>query len=392
MLNEFRQYAGENVQYEFIDPFESPDLKTRGEIGRQLMKKGLTPTSISENNEKGGSSEKLLFSGAILSFRENELAVEFLENNVGLSGEENLNQSIQLIEYQLIQSIVKLKTIEKKRIAFIEGHGELNDIETASITADLKTQYEVSRITIDGKLDALLGYDCIIIAGPKNAVNEKDKYIIDQFIMKGGKTIWLIDGVNADMDSLATKSSFVALLNHTNLEDQLFKYGARVNPDLIQDMNCGGLKINTAPAGVQPSFRLFPWVYFPLLFSNNNHIIGKNLDLVKSEFCSSLDTVGGNPSIKKTFLLFSSQRSKLLNVPALINLEVVNEPIVEKNFPMGFIPTAVLLEGSFTSLYKNRLSPEFIDSKDINYHDSSKPTAMLICSDANLTRCAKPKR
>lgn len=386
MLNEFRQHAGDNIQYEFIDPFESPDLKTRGEIGRQLMKKGLNPTTIAENDAKGGASEKLLFSGAIASYREDEIPVEFLKNNLSFSGEENLNQSIQLIEFELIQSIVKLKTVDRKHIAFIEGHGECQAIETASLEADLKDQYEVSHIEIKGQLNALAGIDCIILAGPQELVNEQDKYIIDQFIMKGGKSIWLVDGVAADMDSLAKKASFVAMLQRTNLEDQLFKYGARINPDLIQDMNCGGLKINTAPAGVQPTFRLFPWVYFPLLFSNNDHIIGKNLDLVKSEFCSSLDTIGGTPQVKKTFLLFSSQRAKLVNVPALINLDIINEALEERNFPLAFIPTAVLLEGSFTSLYKNRLSPEFTENSEIHFLETGKETSMLLCSDANLIR------
>lgn len=386
MLNEFRRYAGENIQYEFIDPFESPDLKTRGEIGRQLMKKGLNPTSIEEADSKGGVSEKLLFSGAIVTYREQELALEFLKNNMGLSGDEKLNQSIQVLEYELIQTIVKFKAENKKKIAFIEGHGEYDEIETASITAKLNELYEVERVTINEQLNALKGFDCIVIAGPAQVFSEKDKFIIDQFIMNGGKSLWLIDAVSADMDSLATKSSFIAMGNQINIEDQLFKYGVRINPNLIQDMNCGGLKINTAPAGVQPSFRLFPWLYFPLLFSNNEHIIGKNIDLVKTEFCSVIDTIAQQNQVKKEVLLFTSPRSRLVNAPALINLEIINEKLEERHFPLAMLPAAVLLEGEFTSLYKNRLSPEFIDNQEVKYLETSKPTIMLVAGDANIIR------
>lgn len=386
ILNEFRSIAGENIQYEFIDPFESPDLKTRGEIGRQLMKKGLNPTSIEEANAKGGVSEKLLFSGAIVSWRDQELALEFLKNNMGLSGDEKLNQSIQVLEYELIQTIVKFKAENKKRIAFIEGHGELDEIETASITQKLKELYEVERVTINEQLNALKSFDCIVIAGPNQPFSEKDKFIIDQFIMNGGKSLWLIDAVQADMDSLAAQSSFIAMGNQTNLEDQLFKYGVRINANLIQDMNCGGLKINTAPAGVQPSFRLFPWLYFPLLFSNNQHIIGKNIDLVKTEFCSTVDTIEQISQVKKDILLFSSPRSRLVNAPALINLEIINEKLEEKHFPLALLPAAVLLEGEFTSLYKNRLSPEFLDNQGIRFAENSKSTMMLVAGDANIIR------
>ncbi len=386
LLDEFRVYAGENIEYQFIDPFESPDIATRGEIGRQLISKGLQPSNVEEVDRKGGTSEKLLFTGAIVSYRDQEEAVEFLKSNIAFSGDQNVNHSINLLEYEIIRTMVKLKTVFKKRIAIIDGNGELNKIELADLEATLKEYYEVERIVIDGQLNALDFFDCILVAAPSLPYTEKDKYIIDQFIMKGGKSVWCLNGVNANMDSLAMQSSMIAMINKTNLDDQLFRYGARVNPNLILDMNCGGLKINTSPVGAQARFRLFPWVYFPLLYPNSDHLIGKNIDLVKSEFASTIDTIGGNPNVKKEVLLFTSQRSKSINAPALIQLDIINEVLEERNFPESFLTTAVLLEGNFTSLYKNRLGPEFLESNQIQFLEESKKTSMIICSDGDIIR------
>ncbi len=386
ILDEFRIYAGANIEYQFIDPFESPDLATRGEIGRQLMDKGLTPTSVEEMDQKGGSTEKLLFTGAIVSYRDQEEPIEFLKTNIAFSGDENINQSINLLEYQLIQSMVKMKTLIKKRIAILDGHGELDEIELADLEASLKEYYEVERVTLNEQINALDFFDCILVAAPDQAYSEKDKYIIDQFIMRGGKAVWCLNSVAANMDSLAQKPSFVAMVNKTNLDDQLFRYGTRVNPDLILDMNCGGLKINTSPAGVQPRFRLFPWVYFPLLYPNNQHLLGKNLDLVKTEFASTVDTIGGTPTVKKEVLLYSSPRSKKINAPALVQLDMINEPLEERNFPEAFLPVAVLLEGEFTSNYKNRLTPEFLENNEIRFREASRPTAMVVCGDGDLIK------
>lgn len=388
MLDEFRNYAGDNVEYEFIDPFKSPDLATRGEIGRQLMEKGLTPTTVEERDEKGGTSEKLLFAGAIVSYRDKEIALELLQSNMAISGEQNLNNSIQAIEFQLVNTLMKLSKAQKEKIAFIEGHGELSELEVADIKNALMEFYEVSRVKIKGQLNSLDGVDCIIIARPDSVFSDQDKYIIDQFIMKGGKALWLIDGVKVSMDSLMYSSSVLGLGNQINIEDQLFKYGVRVNPNLIQDMQCGGLRLKTSMPGAPLKFRTFPWIYFPLLMSNNEVPLSKNLDLIKTQFASSLDTVGHRGKVKKEFLLFSSGRSRSVNAPVQIKLNIVNEVLEDSYFDKSFLPVAVLLEGEFESVYKNRLSPEFTESKETHFRETSRPTKMIVVADGDIIRNA----
>lgn len=386
MLEEFRHFAGDNIQYEFIDPFESPDLNTRGEIGRQLMDKGLIPTSIEQRDEKGGVSEKLIFSGAIVTYREKEVSLELLKNNIGISGEQNLNNSIQSLEYEIVNAINKLIKTDKDKIAFIEGHGELRDFEIADIVGSLSEFYIVDRVKIDGLLHRLEGYACIVIAKPDSVFSEKDKFVIDQFIMNGGKSLWLVDAVDAVLDSLKSKSSLLGLINNTGLDDQLFKYGFRVNPVLVQDMQCGALKINTAPYGIAPKFSLFPWTYSPLLISNYSHPMTKNLDLIKSEFVSSVDTVGNNSDIKSEFLLSSSNHSRIVNAPIRISLEKIYEPLDERYFNKSYIPVAVLREGVFESLYKNRIAPEIRDSKQIKFKEKSKQTKIIVVGDGDIIK------
>ena len=386
MLDEFRNYAGDNIQYEFIDPFESPDTETRGEIGRQLMQKGLTPTTVEEREDKGGVSEKLIFSGVLVTYREKEVPLELLQNNIGVSGEQNLNNSIQALEFELLNTIVQLTKLNKEKIAFIEGHGELSPIAVADIAYHLAESYVVDRVKINGQLNALDDFDCIIIAKPDSAFNNQDKFIIDQFIMNGGKSLWLIDGVDVTMDSLMYSSQVLAMINQTNLEDQLFNYGVRINPDLVQDMQCGGLKLRTSMQGAPLKFRTFPWPYFPLLLSNNQVPLSKNLDLVRTQFASTIDTVGNNPKVKKNFLLFSSDKSRKVNAPIQIRLNLVNEPMEPEYFDQQHLPVAALLEGEFESVYKNRLTPEIANNKDIRFKDQSKPTKMVVVSDGDIIR------
>ena len=389
MLDEFRIYAGDNIQYDFIDPFESPDLKTKGEIGRQLMKKGLSPTTIEMNDDKGSSTDRLIFSGAILTYRNNEIPLEFLKNNMMASGEENINYSIQLLEFGLMQSMSQLMNTEKKKIALLGGHGELQDIEIADFRLSLEDVYEVQRVNLNERLDALIGFDALIVAKPDSSFTEKDKYIIDQYIMRGGKCLWLVDGAKIDMDSLGYSGDAIAMINDLNLDDMFFRYGARINANLLQDINCGGLKINVATAGSpQPKFRLFPWIYFPVLIPNNESIITKNIDLVKTQFVSNIDTLGKDSQIKKQFLLFTSAKSRLVNAPARVSLSTIKDPLDPKYFTKGSLPAAVLLEGRFQSLYKNRLAPDLLHNPDFHFKEKSSPTKMIIVGDGDIARNA----
>lgn len=388
MLDEFRVYAGDNIQYEFINPSESSDKKTRNEIYSQLYKKGIMPTNLKEKDEEGKMSEKIIFPGAIVTFHSKEAPINLLKNNLSLPAEKNLNNSIQELEYSFIGAIHQLSKKIKQQIAIIEGHGEWSDIQMADITDALFEFYNLKRVTIKGQISALDDYQAIIIAGPDSAFDEKDKFIIDQFIMKGGKSFWLYDAVKTNMDSLAYSSTTLALINSINIEDMLFNYGARVNPNIIMDLQCSMIPINTAIVGTPPKFTPAPWYYFPLINPSDEHVITKNLNLIKTEFVSTVDSVGEDPDIKKTFLLYSSKYSKAVNAPARISLDILKTEPDPSIFNKPHLPTAILLEGKFTSLFKNRVPAQIASSKEIGFKEKSNPTKMLIIADADIIRNA----
>ncbi|MBL4577674.1 MAG: gliding motility-associated ABC transporter substrate-binding protein GldG, partial [Flavobacteriales bacterium] len=308
MLDEMRAYANGNLEYEFINPSDHVDAKTRNATYQELVNQGLQPTML-EVTETDGSTKKTIFPGAIFSYHESALPLQLLQSQMGSSPEVQLNNSIQTLEYEIGNTIKKLTVVHRPKLAFIEGHGELNRLEVDDITRTLAEYYLVERVEINGELDKLRNYKAIIIARPRTSFTEKDKFVIDQFIMKGGKVLWCIDAVAATMDSLTSSGMTMGIPSNLNLSDQLFRYGCRINSDLIQDVQSAMLPINIAPAGAEPQWKRFPWIFFPLLTPTNAHPIGKNLEWVRSEFVSTIDTVAAL-GVEKTFLLFSSQYSR----------------------------------------------------------------------------------
>ncbi len=385
LLDEFRIYT-KNIEYEFINVFESNDEKTEYEIGRQLMKKGLMPVNLQEKDKEGKVSQKIIFPGAIINYREKELAIELLKNNPGISPQAKLNNSIEDLEYELTNAIRKLTTKVFQKIAFIEGHGELDEYEAGDISNALSEFYYVERIKIAEQLNSLNDYSVIIIAKPDSIFSEKDKFIIDRFIMKGGKVLWFIDAVKANMDSLAYSNATIATINSVNIEDQLFTYGVRINNNLIQDIQCAEIPVNTAIVGAPPQFVPRPWFYFPLIIPQSNHPVTKNLNIIKTEFVSVIDTVGNDSDIKKTFLLKTSKYSKVINAPVKIGLDIIHRNPEPQEFNKSYLPIAVLLEGKFESVFKNRLTPEIEQSKEIGFKKKSIDTKMIVVSDGNIIK------
>lgn len=388
LLDEFRAYGKDNVLYEFINPTENVDKKQRNEIYSQLFKKGIDPTNLKEKDQEGKVSEKLIFPGAIVTYKSKELPLNFLKNNPALSPEQNLNNSIQDLEYQIVSVINKLQTKEKQKIAIIEGHGEWEEMKMRDISESLMEFYIVKRVKIENRLDALKEYNAIIIAGPDTLFDEKDKFIIDQFIMNGGKSLWAINAVNVNMDSLAYSSSTMAMPNMINIEDQLFHYGARINTNLILDLQCAVIPVNVAVQGTAPQFKPAGWYYFPLIASKNNHEINKNINMLKLDFASSVDTVGQDPDIKKTIILSSSQYSRLINAPARISLDILRQEPNPSMYNLPNIPVAVLLEGEFKSVFKNRLPEEILTSKEIGFKEKSNKTKIIVIGDGDIIKNA----
>lgn len=386
MLDEFRVYSDRKIDYEFIDPSENPDQEVRNDIFMELAKKGLNPTNIQVAEKDGGTSQKILFPGLILNYSKSEMAVNLLRNNPALSAEQNLNHSIEGLEYELISSIKNISADTVHKIAFVEGHGELDEYRVADMTAELARFYTIDRGVIGGIPGILDDYSAIIIAKPEDRFPEKDKFVIDQYIMNGGKVLWLIDAVRVSWDSLVYSTSTAGIYHPINLEDQLFRYGVRINPLLVRDINSALIPVNIALAGDQPEFAPAPWYYFPLIIPPDNLPITRNINPVKLAFVNTLDTVGGNASIEKTFLLRTSKYSSTLSPPCLISLQEVQETPEEQDFSQSFLPVAVLLEGTFESLFKNRLITEYIPSADFPFKPSSPPTRMIVVADGDVIK------
>lgn len=385
-IDEFRVIAGKNIQYEFINPSESANTKERQKVYNQLYEKGLQPTNIQQSDKEGGSSQKLVFPGLIMNYAGREVSVNLLKNIPGLSGDENINLSIQNFEFALVDGLIKLTTETRPKIAFIQGHGEFDEFETGDIEKALSEYYDIDRVAIRGNVDILKPFQTIIIAGTKQPMPEDDKIAIDQFVMNGGRVLWFIDPVLVSIDSLSTGASTLAFVNQHNLDDMLFRYGARLDPMLIQDLQCAVIPVNMALAGQEPKFVPAPWVYYPLLAAPTNHPVTRNLNLIHSRFVSPIDTVGGSAAIKKHYLLYTSMNGKVLQVPLFVSLSQVNQRINEREFRVSNIPVAVELSGEFQSVFRNRPLSGYNNGQPFEFKDKSAFTRMIVVADADIIR------
>ena len=401
MLDEFRAYAPRGMfEYEFINPSENPDQQVRNQVYKQLYEQGLRPTDL-EVQDEDGVSKKIIWPGAIVNYQGRQTAVHFLKSGSGAGTENLLNNSIEDLEYEISNAIRKLVNEEKPAIAFIEGHGELDVFETADISQALSEYYVVDRVRIDGNINSLTSrkpmttdttktwiannYEAIIIAKPDTAFSEKDKFLIDQFVMYGGKVLWLIDPVAAEMDSLTRAEMTLGLTQQLNLDDQLFNYGVRLNGDLVQDLQSAPIPLPVGMIGDQPRYELFPWYYFPLLVPSTSHPVVNNLNAIKGEFVSSLDTVG-KEGIRKTILLTTSKYTKLLRAPVRISLGITRFPPKEEQFNEAYTPVACLLEGKFNSVFTNRVPPQITNSSEIKFRESGLETKMIVVADGDVIK------
>ncbi len=397
MLDEFRAYTNK-VEYEFINPSASEDEQERKAIYMQLSKDGLTYTTPVE--EKGaGVSQTLIWPGALFTFRGRTLPLQLLKSTTYANEEAMINRAINDLEYEMTNTVRKLNTIIKPRVAFVEGHGELDSLETKDISLALEEYYSVERIRIDSNLTSLVyraeredslifvpRYKAIILAKPDSAFPEKDKFLIDQYVMYGGKVLWVVDRVDASMDSLSTYNATMVYPLDLNLDDMLFKYGARVNGDLVMDLRSSVIPVVVGRIGNQPRFEPKRWPYFPLSLPASNHPVVNNLNAIRFEFANSIDTLGA-PGIRKSVLLRSSNRSNLINAPARISLNILREKPDPKIYSKEGIPVAVLLEGKFQSLYKNRLIPELMNNPKVGFKpECVKDNRMIVVADGDVIR------
>jgi ABC-2 type transport system permease protein len=395
MLNEFRAYS-KYIQYEFVNPSENVNAKERNAGYQLLTEEGLQPTTL-RVNKKGEATQMIIFPGAIVTYKGKEVPVKLLQDQIGQDPEKVLNTSIQALEYNLASAIQKLATRNKPSIAFIEGQGELTRPETIDMEAALAEFYTVDRVTIDSKISSLAfrmksdtvdnrlinKYKLIIIAKPTKPFSEKDKFLIDQFIMRGGRVLWLIDPVFASMDSLKKYDNTIGIANDINLEDMLFNYGVRLNNNLVLDLTALPIPVKTGQVGNQPKFEFFPWFYFPIITPTRNHPVVNGLNAIMTQFVSSIDTVSAQ-GVRKTILLTTSPYSRTINVPAMIDLDVLRKEPDQRLYDQGPQAVAALLEGEFTSAYLFRIPPELADNPELGYRQKSKPTRMIVISDGDV--------
>lgn len=393
LLQEFKEYGTQNIKVTFTRPGED---STTGYTMDSLMRMGLRPTNVRVKAKEGeGEEQRYLFPGAVLTYGERVLPVDFMQG-VSLEGGDpvkamnSLNNVEALLEYKLISGIEKITTDTVPLVGYLLGNGEPQTYNIYDfIERTLKPNYRFTFLPIDSVNIIPQVFDAIVIVKPVVPFNDKQKLKIDQYIMNGGKVIWMIDRLYAEMDSLMRKQSdFIAFDRNLNLEDQLFKYGVRINPDLVQDLQCDKVPLVVGNYGDKPQMQLTDWPYFPLLNSYSDHPIAKNLGQVLSLFPNSIDTIK-TAGISKTILLASSANSRTLVTPAMVSLNSVKTEDDIKTFNKSHIPVAVLLEGKFSSLYSNRLSGAVLDTLANMYQQpflpqASAPTKMIVISDADI--------
>lgn len=367
--------VNKNIQFRFINPTD---------IAEELIASGLEPSSL-QVQENGKLSEMVLFPYAVINYKNKTEIIPLLNDVFSNSQDEQLESSIQNLEYAFANAIHKIITTKSKKIAVLRGNGELPDIYIADFLRKLNEYYLLAQFTLDSveiqpqkTLFELSKFDLAIIAKPTEKFTEQEKFVLDQFIMNGGKTLWMIDNVQAELDSLQQTGETLAYPRDLGLTDFFFNYGIRINSDLVNDIYCTQIPLATGNIGNQTQFSQFPWVYFPLAISKNNHPINTNIEAVNLRFANNIDTLKNN--IKKTVLLQSSPLSKIIGTPSIISLKTIGEAPKKEEYTNGNQPLAVLLEGKFKSAYNGRVKP----FKTLKPIDNSSANKMIVISDGDV--------
>jgi ABC-2 type transport system permease protein len=387
ILDEFRIYGGNNIQYQFINP-DDMDVKIKNDLFKELSSKGLPPIEVDVRKEEE-QVKKLIVPGAIVTYNNKDFAVELLEQQRGdISPDQVLHNSTVDLEYQLVNAIHKLGQAEQPKIAFIQGHGELKIPYIQDIAQSLSQFYRVDFVNLtDYKVGRLDPYQAIIIAKPDSVFTPVEKYKIDQFIMNGGRVLWLVSSLNVPMDSFKYHSTIFSTDYKLDLmDDMLFKYGVRINYDLVQDLNCHYIPMYDPSGGMQKT-KLVKWPYYPLALPQSNHPIVNNLGAVWFQNANTIDTVSPNSEVKKTVLLQTSPYTRIMMNPVKIDLDLIRTVKRDQQlYRQGPKTLAVLLEGSFPSTFaSHKPMAQSLDPKEYGvFRDKSKPTKMIVVSDGNI--------
>lgn len=352
-------------------------------VSAEEVPKGLSPTVIHERTHKGQTAQTTVYPYALITYKGKTAVVELLRNNRGLSGEENLNHSIENLEFAFVEAIHSLARESVEKIAFLEGHGELSEAEVFDLSQALSHYYQIDRGTLGNETGVLDEYRAVIIADPQLPFSEKEKYILDQYLMQGGRILWVVNGVRFSEQTLSENGMTPVIPLELNISDMLFRYGVRINPALVQDLQCLPMPVDVSDNPQQPNWQPMPWTYAPLLLTSQASPITRNIMQVSATMASCIDFVGGEDGLQKTTLLATSSNSKLTGTPATVDLSLFNG--TESEFQYAFVPVAASIEGVFPSLYAHLLPPE-----DLQLHaplrKTSEPTKQIVVAAGSTIR------
>lgn len=385
LLDELSVYSDKSITVKYENPSlaDSPDQREKKYM--ELQTRGLNPTAVYERDKEGKSIQKIIFPWIEINYKGKKVPVCLLKNILGNSGEDNLNISIENLEFEITDGIRRLVNTEVSKIAFIEGHGELSEAETYDISKSLSRYFQIDRGILAGNAAVLNDYKAIIIAKPTKPFSESDKFIIDQYIMNGGRVLWLIDGVRIAKENLSTIGLSPAMELDLNLNDQLFRYGIRINPVLLQDIQCASAPVNIAPANAAPQFEPTPLYFAPLLLASPEHPVSRNITEVRSEFCSGIDVVGQNKQVSYNLLLASSENTHIIGTPTTIDMGQKLKANDKAYFNVSYVPVAVAMEGNFDSDFANRMVPKGL-TNTLPILKQSMKTRQIVIADGDIIR------
>ncbi|AMR34518.1 gliding motility-associated ABC transporter substrate-binding protein GldG [Mucilaginibacter sp. PAMC 26640] len=387
MLSDLQAYSNRKLTFIFVDPLKGQSQEQQKQTFENLASQGVEAQNLSVKTEDG-VQQKVMFPFALVNSGDKSIPVKLLEtqSNLNSSYEEQLNNSIQNLEYAFTSAIKKVSRGGRERIGFTEGHQELDDVQLNDGMRSLSDGYLVGRVNLTTiPFDSLRKLGLLVIAKPNKAFTELEKFKIDQYLMRGGRVLWAIDQVSAELDSLRGHGGEQLAFNkELNLDDQLFSYGVRINYDLIADMNCAEIPVTTGNLGGQAQIQLLRWLFYPIYIPLSKHPIVKNLDGISSQFASTIDLLDVK-NIRKTVLLNTSPYNKKIRVPYMMSLQALQQEPKREEFDNPQRITGVLLEGKFKSDFRNRPIPDGLNEK-VEIIPESKATKMVVLSDGDILR------